>query len=327
MEHTLCVFRGSSDGKLIQDVIKRSFGSNDVLLEMTHASICGTDDLFLHSPQVLGHEGVGVVREKGPNVTSVNVGDRVGVGYIQQRYGADDPQQGCLGNQVIWDASGLICIPEKCSSANAAALMCGGATAWTVLTRYNIRREQRVGIIGIGGMGHLAVKLSAALGYHTVVFSRSNSKRNDCMAFGAKEFHVLPKDTAVKEWYTTDTAKSFYGKVKPVDHLLLCSNTSEDFAMLMNLVATHGTIYPLTVSLDSVPVPLLAMIDNATSIQGSLTASTEDISSLLEFCAANDIHPMAEGQFLDQTGVEAAFHALKEGSVRYKTVLEKKSVC
>ncbi|KAJ5766034.1 alcohol dehydrogenase, partial [Penicillium nucicola] len=343
MDHTLHVFRGSGDGKIIQDEIKRTLGSNDVLLDITHVSICGTDDLFLRSSQVLGHEGVGVVREKGGGVTSVNIGDRVGAGYIQnvcgeckdcvsgwnqycanrQRYGASAPEQGCLGKQAVWDAKALISIPQACSSTNAAALMCGGATAWTVLTRYGIRRGQRVGIIGVGGMGHLAVKLSAALGYHTVVFSRSNSKRDDCMSFGSKEFYLIPKHTAAKARPMNDPAGVLPGIFEPVDHLLLCSSVAEDFTMLMKLVATRGTIYPLTVSLDSVPVPLLAMIDNGIGIQGSLTASTESLFKMLQFCASNHVNPLVECHSLDQNGVKTAFQALKEGSVRYKTVLEK----
>lgn len=195
--------------------------------------------------------------------------------------------------------------------------MCGGATVWTVLTRYNIQRGQRIGILGVGGMGHLAVKLSVALGYETVVFSRSNSKRGDCIAFGASEFHILSQDDE------KETAGNSTRKIQPVDHLLLCSSAPGNFDMLMTLMATHGTIYPLTVCLDPVPVPLLAMIDNGIRIQGSLTASTESIRQMLEFCAEHQVYPMIELQPMCQAGIEAAFYALQQGQVRYKTVLFK----
>lgn len=224
---------------------------------------------------------------------------------------------------TIWDASGLVSIPNNYDPANAAALMCGGATAWTVLTRYNIQVGQRVGIIGIGGMGHLAVKLSAALGYHTVVFSRSNSKRDECMEFGAKEFHVLPSNSQAQDGSAKNTPEDYCENHKPVDHLLLCSSASEDFCMLMQLVATHGTIYPLTVSLESVPVPLTALIDNGIRIQGSLTASPQSISNLLEFCATKNVCPTIQTQTMDQIGVENAFRALEQGELRYKAVLER----
>lgn len=84
MDHSLDIFRGSETGEITREQIRRPLNPNDVLLEMTHASICGTDELYLGSSQVLGHEGVGIVREKGINVTSVKVGERVGVGYIQR---------------------------------------------------------------------------------------------------------------------------------------------------------------------------------------------------------------------------------------------------
>lgn len=98
MNYTLNVFRGSESGKVTADQFNRPLGPNDVLLEITHASICGTDELFLHSSQVLGHEGVGVISEKGPGVTLFNVGDRVGVGYIQKVCGAC---KNCISGSLI----------------------------------------------------------------------------------------------------------------------------------------------------------------------------------------------------------------------------------
>lgn len=227
---------------------------------------------------------------------------------------------------TICDASGLVSIPDDCDSASAAALMCGGATAWTVLTRYNIQARQRVGIVGVGGMGHLAVKLSAALGYHTVVFSRSMSKRDDCIRFGAKEFHVLPSNTQARDRPPKSGSNDSCEDYRPVDHLLLCSSASEDFGILMGLVATHGTIYPLTVSLEPVPVPLLAMIDNGIRIQGSLTAPSESISELLEFCAVKNIFPTVQTHPMNPIGVENAFRALKQGKLRYKAVLKRDTI-
>ncbi|KAJ5709449.1 alcohol dehydrogenase [Penicillium malachiteum] len=337
MNYTLSVFRGSESGEITQDQISRSLSSNEVLLEITHASICGTDDIYLQSSQALGHEGVGIVRKKSAGVRSVSVGDRVGVCYIQKvcgkcdlcisgwnqycqerkRYGADQPQQGCLGDQAIWSAGTLIPIPKSYSSSHAAACMCGGATAWTVLTKYNIQPGQRVGVIGVGGMGHLAVKLSAALGYETVVFSRSFSKREDCTEFGAKEFHILRKEGL------SDDGSASSRKFQPVDHLLVCSSAPEDFSMLMKLVATHGTIYPLTVSLHSVSVPLLAMIDRGIRIQGSLTASTDSIAQMLEFCNENHVYPKIKALSMNREGIERAFQSMKDGQVRYKTILVK----
>lgn len=101
-----------------------------------------------------------------------------------------DPDRGCLGFKTIWNANALIPIPEGLHSGDAAALMCGGATVWTVLSRYGMQPGDRVGVLGIGGMGHLAIKMAAAMGYHVVAFSGSGSKKADCLAFGAKEYYL-----------------------------------------------------------------------------------------------------------------------------------------
>ncbi|KAF9887313.1 hypothetical protein FE257_010308 [Aspergillus nanangensis] len=338
-KYTFTVFRGSTTGKIVQDRITRPLNPDEVLINITHGSLCGTDEIYLHSSQVLGHEGVGLVKELGSDVSSVKIGDRVGLTYIQkvcnkcknctsgweqycphsQPYGRSDPDLGSLGTEVVWNANALVPIPENYGSLDAAAMMCSGATAWTVLSRYGIRPGQRVGVIGVGGMGHLAIKLSAALGYHTVAFSRSDSKKKDCLAFGAKEFYILKQHTPANG--SSGSADVVRESMQPIDHLLLCSSAVEDYGTLMPLMATHGTIYPLTVSLDATPVPLLAMLDNGISIQGSLTGSRDSIAKLLGFSAKHGIVPTTECFPLNQSGVQSAFHALTKGGVRYKAVL------
>lgn len=88
MEHNFSVFRGSDTGKVKHDRLARTLGPKEVVLDITHTSICGTDEVFLHSSQVLGHEGVGVVMERGTGVTTLQIGGRVGIGYIQRTCGA-----------------------------------------------------------------------------------------------------------------------------------------------------------------------------------------------------------------------------------------------
>lgn len=95
--------------------------------------------------------------------------------------------------------------------------MCGGATVWTVLNQYNIKASDRVGVMGIGGLGHLAIKIAAAMGCHVVVLSSSEHKRDEAVKFGAKEFHVLRNGSAPEE-------------IKPLNHLLLCGSAKVDYA-------------------------------------------------------------------------------------------------
>ena len=97
-------------------------------------------------------------------------------------------------------------------------MMCAGATVWTALTEFGIRPGDRVAVMGIGGLGHLAVKLAAALGYHVVVLSSSDSKRQEALGYGASEYHVFRSGDKIPD------------TLKPVDHLLLCGNSGVDYA-------------------------------------------------------------------------------------------------
>ncbi|GKZ49895.1 hypothetical protein AbraIFM66951_002604 [Aspergillus brasiliensis] len=328
MTHKLNVYRASPSGQIHLEHITRQLAPDDALIEVTHASICGTDSIYLHSNRVLGHEGVGIVRAIGANVKGVRVGDRVGMGYVQKTcgecqsctsgwdqycqtkdlYGMSDPDRGCLGFSTIWNADSLIPIPNGLDSGDAAALMCGGATAWTVLSRYGMQPGDRVGVLGIGGMGHLAIKLAAAMGYHVVAFSGSESKEADCLAFGAKEFYLTNRES------TKD--------MKPLDHLLLCGASSDDYTFILSLLAIHGTVYPLTVSLKPAAIRTIMLINKGLRVQGSLVASRGDIAKMLQFCAEKRVEPATSKFSLSSTEeVNQAMEGLQRNTVRYKALL------
>ncbi|KAI7978536.1 hypothetical protein EIK77_002212 [Talaromyces pinophilus] len=208
------VFRGIS-GNIVADHATKSLGHNEIFIETTHSGLCGTDLHYMHSGKVLGHEGVGIVRKLGPGVTSVNVGDRNVVDFETR----GDPDIGSLSNGVVWDADAVVPVPDGYDSVDAAPLLCAGGTVWTVLTEYGIKATDRVGILGIGGLGHLAIKLGAALGCHVVVLSSSDTKRQEAFEFGAKEYYVLKSGEKPEG-------------LKPLDHLLVCgSSSSMDYTL------------------------------------------------------------------------------------------------
>jgi len=124
---------------------------------------------------------------------------------------------GSFSEGVVWDAGCVIPIPDGYDSADAAPLMCAGATVWTVLSEYGVRSTDRVGIMGIGGLGHLAIKLAAAMGCHVVVFSSSEAKREEAFSFGASEYHVFKAGQELTDF-------------KPVNHLLLCGSANVDYS-------------------------------------------------------------------------------------------------
>jgi D-arabinose 1-dehydrogenase-like Zn-dependent alcohol dehydrogenase len=258
MSVTFDVFRGSPEGKIVADKTTCVLEYNEVFIETLVSGLCGTDEHYLKTGQVLGHEGVGIVKALGSGVTTVKVGDRVGFGYThsvcadcdnctigkiyllinthpthvsnpcrvagwdqycrnQKRYGLNDFDNGSFSYGAVWNSNCVYPIPEGYESTYAAPLICAGATVWSVLSEFGARPTDRVGIMGIGGLGHIAIKLAAAMGCHVVALSSSESKRKEAMEFGASEYHVFrsgqlpPKD------------------FRPVKHLLLCGNAGVDY--------------------------------------------------------------------------------------------------
>ncbi|KAL7809534.1 AdhP, Zn-dependent alcohol dehydrogenase [Trichoderma gracile] len=328
MNVTFTVQRGSQSGKIVQDTSHRQLGRNEAYVKITHSGLCGTDEHYLCRGIVLGHEGIGMVEAVGPDVTSVKAGDRVGFGWIHKtcgqcdycltgldsycenraQFGTHDHDVGSFASHAVWDADALFKIPDGLDSADAAPLMCGGATVWTPFALYGIRQSDRVGVLGVGGLGHLAIQFGAKMGCQVVVFSGSESKREDALRLGASEFHVLTADSSLEG-------------IKPVKHMLLCGNAQPDYSRIIELTASTGKIYNLTVSFDSSSVPMLPVLVKGISIQGSAGAPRAEIRKMLDFAVQHGIKPAIMKWPLNTQGVEDAMKTLREGKMRYRGVL------
>ncbi|PWY93687.1 GroES-like protein [Aspergillus sclerotioniger CBS 115572] len=312
MTYTYNVFRGSPTGKITPDTITI------------------TNEHYRTHPQVLGHEGIGIIRALGPGVQTVKIGDRVGFGFIhsictrcencskdqdqfcphKKQYGLNDTNNGSSSTHTIWDSNCVFPIPENISSIHAAPLMCAGATVWTVLTRFNMQPGDRVGIMGVGGLGHLAIKLASAMGYRVVVLSGSEAKRHEAMEYGAGEFHVFRSGE-----------REGMGLERPVRHLLLCGSGDVDYSELLPLMDSPSAIYPLTATVEPSRIPTLELCFKGCRIQGSLVASRQSTRALLEFAADKRIVPTVMTFPLTEEGIEEAMGKLREGKVRYRGVL------
>ncbi|KAJ5902854.1 hypothetical protein N7495_003382 [Penicillium taxi] len=327
------VFRGSEDGSIVPDTTTRTLQPTEVYIETTHSGLCGTDEHYLKTGMALGHEGIGIVRQIGSSVTDVKVGARVGYGYIHRvcgickqclngrdqfceggvrHYGSHDHDIGTFGEGVVWDASCVVPIPDGYDSADAAPLMCAGVTVWTSLSEH-VRSTDRVGIMGIGGLGHLAIKLAAAMGCQVVVLSSTEAKREEALSFGASEYYV---------WKAGQEIPNF----KQVDHLLLCGSANVDYPSLLQisilpLMAYNGTIFPLTVDHSNAPIPLLSLNNHGIRIQGVFVGSRASARSLVEFAAEKKITPTLMKFPLDKGGIEDAMEVLRTGKMRYRGVL------
>lgn len=202
---------------------------------------------------------------------------------------------------------------------------------WSPFALYGIKPTDRVGIVGIGGLGHLAIQFAAKMGCEVVVFSSSESKREDALKLGATEYHVL-------------TAESSLEGIKQVNHMLLCGSAQPDFkryvksesqdqekiensrgliglSRIIDLTATAGRIYALIVSFDTSAVPMMGLLARGISIQGSAGAPRAEIQKMLEFAVRNDVKPTIMKWPLTTKGVEEAMQALREGKMRYRGVL------
>lgn len=139
-----------------------------------------------------------------------------------RQYIIDDTDEGSFGSHVVWDAKALYPIPRELDSAHAAPLMCGGATVWGAISLYGLKPTHRVGVIGIGGLGHLAIQFAAKMGCEVVAFSGTDSKREEAKKFGAVEFH------------TTKGLKEFTG-IKKLDQLLITTSEQPNYALYILL--------------------------------------------------------------------------------------------
>lgn len=210
------VFKGSKGGKIVKaQTTKPDLKDDQVLLRVTASGLCGTDEHYKEADIALGHEGAGVVEQIGPNVKFLKKGDRVGWGYEhnscghcewcltgketfckeREFYGEANLDQGSFASHAVWKESFLFKIPDGLSDAEAAPLMCGGATVFNALKMYDIQPTERVGIMGVGGLGHLAIQYAAKMGCDVVVFSGSDSKKQEAEKLGAREFVAMKGKT------------------------------------------------------------------------------------------------------------------------------------
>lgn len=167
------VYKGSESGAIVKATSTREIKSNEVLVRITHSGLCGTDEHYRHKSMALGHEGCGIVEELGSAVTTLSLNDSVGWGYQhasclnckqclsgretlcseRKMYGSADLDQGSFGSHAVWRADFLFKIPDGIAREMAAPLMCGGATVFAALVNNGVKAGDRVGVIGVGGLG------------------------------------------------------------------------------------------------------------------------------------------------------------------------------
>ena len=303
-------------------------GTTEVDVSVTHCGICHTDlhlidnDFGVSSyPLVPGHEIVGIVSAVGSEVRDLRPGQRVGVGWQRGSCAAcewclDQNENLCaqsrptclagfggFAHSVRSDSHFAVPIPEGLDSASAAPMLCGGITVYRPLKRY-LKSGYRVGVIGIGGLGHLAIQFARAMGAEVYAISRSEEKHDEALGFGAHHF-IVSRDTA-----------PFAGKL---DLILSTASGDLDWPSWMNALRPTGTFCLLGASRGPINLPVLPMIFGEFSFTASVVGSPARIADMLQFASENRINTAVETLPLNQ--VNLALDKLRRNDARYRMVL------
>jgi len=285
-----------------------------------------TEMLGFSTPLVAGHEGVGVVTRVGSLVTHLKIGDRVGLGVHRgccnncTRCTAGDTNlcdqselmfragsKGCFGNYVQINADFAFKIPDGIPTEKAGPLMCAGLTTFAPFKVHNIRPGQKIGILGIGGLGHLALMFGKAYGCSMYALTRGTSKAAEARSLGASE--VID---------TTDQASlnSIKGTLNYL--FVTAGGPSTDLATLIQVLGKGGKMILMGFVALSVTIPMTELISNQKTVCGSSAGSRAVMKEMLEFAALHKIFPVTE-QF-KFSEINKAIARVKDGSVRYRAV-------
>jgi len=319
---------------------RRELGPRDIRIAIRYAGICHSDIHTVRGewreqpyPLVPGHEIVGEVEAVGAEVTRHAVGDRVGVGCMVNScrecdrclagleqycangatytYGGTDRDgtitQGGYSTHVVVDEDFVLRVPESIPYERAAPLLCAGITLYSPLRHWGAGPGRRVAIVGMGGLGHMGVKLAAAMGAEVSVLSHTLSKQADGLAFGASAY------------YATSDPATFEALRNRFDLVISTISAPFDVSAYLGVVALGGSL--VTVGLPPEPLSVGAFaLTNWKSFAGSSIGGIAETQELLDFCAEHDIAP--EVELIPISAVNEAYERVLASDVRYRFVID-----
>ena len=324
-----------------RDMPQRELREDDVLIEIAYAGICHSDIHQVREewgkaifPMVPGHEIAGTVSQVGPGVTGVKVGDRVGVGCMVDSCGEcefckdgfeqhcqrgavmtyngrgydGDPTYGGYARSVVVGERFVCPIPEGISLDDAAPLLCAGITTYSPLKRWGVSAGDRVGVVGMGGLGHMGVKLAAAMGAEVIVMSRSTAKRDDSLAMGATE-HISTAD-----------ADEMASRRSSFDFILNTVSADLDLETYLKLLKPRGVLVNVGLPTQRYAIRPGMLVGTSKVVAGSNIGGIPETKEMLEFCADNGIGATIETISADE--VTEAYDKVVAGDVRYRYVID-----
>jgi alcohol dehydrogenase (NADP+)/uncharacterized zinc-type alcohol dehydrogenase-like protein len=324
---------------------RRPVGEDDILIEIKYSGICHSDIHTIrghwgkqHYPQVPGHEIAGIVTAIGKNVTKFKVGDKAGVGCMVNSclqcdsckkgqehhcettgmvgtYGTPEPSsptgitQGGYSNNIVVTEHFAIKIPKDIDLQYAAPLLCAGITTYSPMMQYNVKKGDKVGVVGIGGLGHMAVKIAVSKGAEVYAFTTTPAKVNDIKGFGAKE--VIVVDAA-------DTLKPWKGKL---DYMISTVPYAYEMSGYIDCVKPYGYFTQVGQPVNgALAINNFNMIFNRVNFNGSLIGGIPETQEVMDYCAKNKIYPQI--QLIKAGEINDAWEKVVNKEARYRYVID-----
>ncbi len=308
-------------------------GAEDVEIAVEYCGVCHSDLSmadnewgFTQYPLVPGHEAIGRVTAMGASAKGVTIGQRVGLGWSASSCLHCDPclagsqnlcsqlqptlvgRHGAFAERVRAHWVWVMPLPEGLDPRESGPLLCGGITVFAPLLEYNIPPTARVGVIGIGGLGHMALKFCKAWGCEVTAFTSSQSKAEEARAFGAHRV------------VSTGDSEALAALAGQFDLIIDTVNASLDWNGLLNALAPKGRLHVVGAVLEPIPVPVFSLLLGQKCVSGSPTGSRGAIDAMLAFAARHQVAPQTE--HFPMSKVNEALAHLRSGKARYRIVLD-----
>ncbi|MEK3806403.1 NAD(P)-dependent alcohol dehydrogenase [Bacillus sp. FSL H8-0547] len=323
------------------EITRRDLDSKDVLIEIKFAGICHSDIHTAHGewgevnyPLVPGHEIAGIVTDVGPEVTKYKVGDRVGVGCMvdscgdcencqkgEEQYclkgniptyaGVDkygEPTQGGYSTHIVVVEDFVLSIPDEIELDQAAPLLCAGITTFSPLHHWKAGPGKKVAIVGLGGLGHMAVKIANAMGAEVTVLSQTLKKKEDGMRFGAADY------------YATSDPETFEKLAGTFDLIINTVSAKLKLDDYLSLLTLDGSLVNVGAPAEPLSLNVFSLIAHRRSFAGSLIGGIRETQEMLDFCAEHNIAPEIEVISADQ--INEAYDRVMKSDVKYRFVID-----
>jgi uncharacterized zinc-type alcohol dehydrogenase-like protein len=321
---------------------RRQPGPNDVLIDILYCGVCHSD---IHQargewgqssfPMVPGHEIVGRVKQVGERVGKFKVGDLAGVGcfvdscrecdpcrrgleqfcekgtaftYNSTEMDRRTPTYGGYSTQIVVAERFSLKIPAGLDPAGAAPLLCAGITTYSPLRQWNCKKGDRVAVVGLGGLGHMAVKLAASMGAEVTVLSTSRSKEADARRLGAQAFEIT-KDEA-----------TFRKLANRFDLIIDTVSAPHDYNKYLGILRPQGAMVIVGVPPEPTPVAAFSLVVGNKRLAGSMIGGIAETQEMLDYCARNKI--VSDIEIIPVQNINQAYERTIRGDVRYRFVID-----